>query len=245
MSSVSSFGLGPGRYCAWVLAQDQTNGVVPGDGGTVSDQEDRERTERERERERDRGREEKTIARLTDEEAMRHDRAAVAIAVLSSRRSSVEVIVVVRLGSLVIVAVGVVCVVVRLGSWPILCLGPGTGPDQRSGPRRRRDCVRPGGPRADRERERERDRGREEKTIARLTDEEAMRHDRAAVAIAVLSSRRSSVEVIVVVKHRSLVVVAVGVVCVVVRLGSWPILCLGPGTSSRLIHQLARRPQVQ
>ena len=72
-----------------------------------------------------------------------------------------------------------------------------------------------------------------------------MRHDRAAVAIAVLSSRRSSVEVIVVVKHRSLVVVAVGVVCVVVRLGSWPILCLGPGTSSRLIHQLARRPQVQ
>ena len=74
-----------------------------------------------------------------------------------------------------------------------------------------------------------------------------MRHDQAAAAITVLSisSRRSSVKVIVVVKHRSLVIVAVGVVCVVVRLGSWPILCLGPGTSSRLIHQLARRPQVQ
>ena len=81
-----------------------------------------------------------TIARLTDEGTMRH---AVAIAVLSlsSRRSSVKVIVVVRPRSLVIVAVGVACVVVRLGSWPILCLGPGTGPDQRNGPGRRRDCV--------------------------------------------------------------------------------------------------------
>ena len=97
----------------------------------------------------------------------------------------------------------------------------------------------------ERERERERDRGQEEKTIARLTDEETMRHDQAAAAITVFSSRRSSVKVIVVVRHRSLVVVAVDVVCGVVRLGSWPILCLGPGTSTRLIHRLAQRPQVQ
>ena len=46
-----------------------------------------------------------------------------------------------------------------------------------------------------------------------------MRHDQAASAITVLSSRRSSVQVIVVVRHKSLVVVAVDVVCVVVRLG--------------------------
>ena len=95
--------------------------------------------QREREREREkRGQEEKTIARLTDEETMRH---AVATTVLNSRRSSVKVIVVVRPRSLAIVAVSVVCVVVRLGCWPILCLGPGTGPDQRNGPGRRMDCV--------------------------------------------------------------------------------------------------------
>ena len=70
---------------------------------------------------------------------MRH---AVATTVLSSRRSSVKVVVVVvRPKPLVIVAVGVVCAVVRVGSWPILCLGLGTGPDQRNGPGRRMDCV--------------------------------------------------------------------------------------------------------
>ena len=81
--------------------------------------------------------------------------------------------------------------------------------------------------------------------------------------VAFLSSRRSSVNVvIVVVQHVSLVGVAVVVVFVVVRLGSWPILCLGPGILTShppagatapsairakisLIHQLARRPQVQ
>ena len=97
----------------------------------------------------------------------------------------------------------------------------------------------------DRERtEGERERGQEEKTIARLTGEKTVRHDRVAVA-AFLSSRRSSVNVvIVVVQHVSLVIVAV-VVFVVVRLGLWPILCLGPGTSSLLIHQLPRRSQVR
>ena len=43
------------------------------------------------------------------------------------------------------------------------------------------------------QRERERGRGQEEKTIARLTDEETIRH---AVATPVLSSRRSSVKVV-------------------------------------------------
>ena len=120
--------------------------------------------------------------------------------------------------------------------------------------------TRPGGPRADRGRERE----REEKTIARLTGEKTVRHDRVAVA-AFLSSRRSSVNVVIVAaQHVSLVIVAVVVVFVVVRLGSWPILCLvlahlhfsstswrdGPKCNESenfpsLIHQLARRPQVQ
>ena len=50
-----------------------------------------------------------------------------------------------------------------------------------------------------------------------------MRHDRVAV-VAFLSSRRSSVNVvIVVVQHVCLVIVAVVVVFVAVRLGSWPI----------------------
>ena len=73
-----------------------------------------------------------------------------------------------------------------------------------------------------------------------------MRHDRVAV-VAFLSSRRSSVNVvIVVVQHGSLVIVAVVVVFVVVRLGSWPIFYFkNPTTSSLLIHQLARRSQVQ
>ena len=106
-----------------------------------------------------------------------------------------------------------------------------------------RESERERGSEREREREtasdRESDRGREEKTIARQTDEKTMRHDQTAAAITVLSSRRSSVKVIVVVKHRPLVIVAVGVVCVVVRLGSWPILYLGPGTSTRLIHQMA------
>ena len=52
----------------------------------MPDQEDRERTERERES----GQKEKTTARLTDEETIRH---AVATTVLSSRRSWVKVIV--------------------------------------------------------------------------------------------------------------------------------------------------------
>ena len=69
---------------------------------------------------------------------MRH---AVATTVLSSRRSSVKVKVAVRPKSSAIVAVGVVCVVVRLGSWPILCLGHGTGPDQQNDPGRGMDCV--------------------------------------------------------------------------------------------------------
>ena len=75
-----------------------------------------------------------------------------------------------------------------------------------------------------------------------------------------ISSRRSSINVVfVVVWHGSLVIVTV-VVYVVVRLGSWHIFTSHPlaslaGTTApsamrakisfALIHQLARRPQVQ
>ena len=91
------------------------------------------------------------------------------------------------------------------------------------------------------QREREGESGQEEKTIARLTGEKTVRHDRVAV-VAFLSSRRSSVNVAtVVVQHVSLVIVAVVVVfVVVVRLGSWPMLCLSPGTYSLLIHPIIK-----